>query len=58
MQRTKTPIDTLSESRSTFPRSQDLTLVQRKYNQRLNAEKAAEKRARVEKAWKEIDENS
>jgi len=33
-------------------------LVQRKYNQRLNAEKAAEKRARVEKAWKEIDENS
>jgi len=58
MQRTKTPIDTLSESGSTFPRSQDLTLVQRKYNQRLNAEKAAEKRARVEKAWKEIDENS
>jgi len=35
-----------------------LILGQRKWNQRLNAEKAAKRRARIEKVWKEIDENS
>ena len=33
-------------------------LVQRKSNQRMNAERAAVRRERIEKVWKEIDENS
>jgi len=41
-----------------FPSHSNSDLVQRKYSQRLNAEKAAEKRAKIEKAWKDIDENS
>ena len=33
-------------------------MMQRKMNQKINSQKAAIRRSSVEKAWKEIDENS